>query len=264
METCANGHETPEDQAFCGECGSSTQPSLAICPNGHPVPLQQKYCGQCGAPAASPLTGSAQSPSGRWIADPFARHQYRYWDGGKWTAHVDDAGSPRVDPPPNRTLSRTERWIGAIAGVVTVVLLAGAISAILTRYAPDTTQDRLAVPAISSVAVGPPAASDIKSAPPQPDNPWPVSIVGAPCLPKSGNSVAADGSVTYCVNLYDTATYLWSLIPDQGVVTNQSAGGSDPSIALCIAQTGRSAADCAEYLTRPSAPGDGIATPTNP
>ena len=93
MLTCANGHQNPENQPFCGECGSSTQTSVAICPNGHTVPLRQKFCGQCGAPAASPLAGSTQSSSGRWTTDPYDRHQYRYWDGSKWTAHVGDVGS---------------------------------------------------------------------------------------------------------------------------------------------------------------------------
>jgi hypothetical protein len=161
-------------------------------------------------------------------------------------------------------MSRSDRWIGAIAGVVTVVLLVGAISAFLTRYAPKTTQDQTAAPAISSVVVEPPAAPDINTAPPPPGDPWPVAVVGTPCHPESSNSVAVDGSVTYCVNLWATDTYLWSLIPDQGVVTNQAAAGANPSVALCIAQTGRSDADCAEYLSRPSTPGDGAAPPAVP
>src|SRR5205823_3575697 len=33
----------------------------------------------------------------RWVADP-GRHQYRYWDGEKWTDHVSDAGSTSLDP----------------------------------------------------------------------------------------------------------------------------------------------------------------------
>jgi hypothetical protein len=275
MQTCANGHQNPENQPFCGECGSSTLTSVAICPTGHTVPLRQKFCGQCGAPAASPLAGSTQSSSGRWTTDPYDRHQYRYWDGSKWTAHVGDVGSLGVDPPPIRTMSRSDRWIGAVAGVVTVVLLVGAISAILTRYAPDTAQDQTAAPTISSAAVEPPAPATssvaagpptpaINAPPPPPDNPWPVAVVGTPCHPESSNSVAVDGSITYCVNLWATDTYLWSLVPDQGVVTNQAAAGTNPSVALCIAQTGRSADDCAEYLSRPSTPGDGAAPPAAP
>jgi hypothetical protein len=35
-----------------------------------------------------------------WFADPFARHQYRYWSGTEWTSFVADAGVQSVDPPP--------------------------------------------------------------------------------------------------------------------------------------------------------------------
>ncbi len=35
-----------------------------------------------------------------WLADPFARHDQRYWSGTQWTAHVVDDGVPGTDPPP--------------------------------------------------------------------------------------------------------------------------------------------------------------------
>lgn len=35
----------------------------------------------------------------RWAADPFGRHQYRYWDSAQWTEHVSDNGVLSVDPP---------------------------------------------------------------------------------------------------------------------------------------------------------------------
>jgi hypothetical protein len=34
-----------------------------------------------------------------WYPDPYRRHQTRYWDGGRWTEHVSDGGSPSVDDP---------------------------------------------------------------------------------------------------------------------------------------------------------------------
>ncbi|MEQ1702255.1 MAG: DUF2510 domain-containing protein [Ilumatobacteraceae bacterium] len=34
-----------------------------------------------------------------WHPDPFARHQLRYWDGARWTAHVSNAGVTSSDPP---------------------------------------------------------------------------------------------------------------------------------------------------------------------
>jgi len=35
-----------------------------------------------------------------WLADPFARHEQRYWSGTQWTEHVSDGGVPGTDPPP--------------------------------------------------------------------------------------------------------------------------------------------------------------------
>src|SRR5580704_18341436 len=35
-----------------------------------------------------------------WLADPFARHDQRYWSGSQWTEHVVDDGVPGTDPPP--------------------------------------------------------------------------------------------------------------------------------------------------------------------
>lgn len=35
-----------------------------------------------------------------WYADPFERHQSRYWDGSTWTAHVADHGVGATDLPP--------------------------------------------------------------------------------------------------------------------------------------------------------------------
>ena len=34
----------------------------------------------------------------RWMNDPTGRHQYRYWDGGRWTENVYDAGSRVAGP----------------------------------------------------------------------------------------------------------------------------------------------------------------------
>jgi hypothetical protein len=39
----------------------------------------------------------AATPTG-WHIDPMRRHQYRYWDGGSWTAHVSDDGAQSIDP----------------------------------------------------------------------------------------------------------------------------------------------------------------------
>ena len=33
-----------------------------------------------------------------WYPDPVGRHEYRYWDGSKWTDHVSDGGEQGLDP----------------------------------------------------------------------------------------------------------------------------------------------------------------------
>jgi hypothetical protein len=45
---------------------------------------------------ATRTTGTAPG----WFADPFVRHEQRYWSGTEWTEHVLDHGAPGTDPPP--------------------------------------------------------------------------------------------------------------------------------------------------------------------
>jgi hypothetical protein len=33
-----------------------------------------------------------------WAADPYGRHQWRYWDGGRWTDQVADGSTQSTDP----------------------------------------------------------------------------------------------------------------------------------------------------------------------
>ncbi len=40
--------------------------------------------------------GHTGSPG--WNADPYRRHELRYWDGAAWTDHVSDGGSAGLDP----------------------------------------------------------------------------------------------------------------------------------------------------------------------
>jgi hypothetical protein len=80
-----------------------------------------------------------------------------------------------------------------------------------------------------------------------------VAVIGASCRPYSNNAVTGDGSVAYCARLADTEAFLWSLYPNDLHV----GAGEDPSVAVCMAQTGRAKPECGEYLARPSDPGDG-------
>jgi len=44
-----------------------------------------------------PLPHAPVVPAG-WFADPSGRHRGRYWDGVRWSEHVDDGGVPGIDP----------------------------------------------------------------------------------------------------------------------------------------------------------------------
>jgi hypothetical protein len=49
-----------------------------------------------GATAGRP--SSATAPAAGWFPDPKGRHQFRYWDGESWAAHVSDNGQTALDP----------------------------------------------------------------------------------------------------------------------------------------------------------------------
>jgi uncharacterized protein YxjI len=42
------------------------------------------------------VTGTSEAA---WYADPFGRHEARYYDGARWTEHVSNGGVMRTDPP---------------------------------------------------------------------------------------------------------------------------------------------------------------------
>ena len=43
------------------------------------------------------------SPAPGWYADPYQRHENRYWNGQAWSEHVSDHGQAFVDPPGGMT-----------------------------------------------------------------------------------------------------------------------------------------------------------------
>jgi hypothetical protein len=50
-------------------------------------------------PPVTPQAPTVPGPGGAgWHHDPSLRHQYRYFDGTRWTEHVNDQGRPGVDP----------------------------------------------------------------------------------------------------------------------------------------------------------------------
>lgn len=60
------------------------------------------------AKSTSPLPSASQpvaAAQGQWAADPYGRHQYRWYDGARWTAQVSNHGvaghdEPISSPPP--------------------------------------------------------------------------------------------------------------------------------------------------------------------
>jgi len=88
------------------EAGADTGATAPQAPVTPPADATAPAASQPQAPPAQPQAGpqgppaqpqSAGPPSG-WYPDPSSRHQYRYWDGGRWTEHVSDNGAATVDP----------------------------------------------------------------------------------------------------------------------------------------------------------------------
>jgi hypothetical protein len=76
--------------------GWGTAPAAApVAPIAEAAPAYQPAYAP--APAAAPAAAPAV-PAG-WYADPAARFDLRYWDGGTWTEHVSRAGQQFTDPP---------------------------------------------------------------------------------------------------------------------------------------------------------------------
>ncbi len=58
------------------------------------------------------------TPAG-WLADSTGRHQYRYWDGNRWTEHIADDGVAGIDPLPTTQPTATETVTGVPAATST-------------------------------------------------------------------------------------------------------------------------------------------------
>jgi len=267
--SCVNGHENPDGQYFCGQCGDQLEPTVVICAAGHANADDQRFCGECGAPLAAPPGVEQLSATARWSVDPTGRHQYRYWEGDRWTRHVADRGHFGADRPPKASGRLAESVVALVAGFVTLGLLLGAAADIWVQLSRDaakrsgtaqsaTPQDST-TPSPSEEASAPSPTESAPQEPPgpqEPPEPRPLAVIATPCLPGSSNGTTADGSVSYCERLQDTDTYFWSLYP--GDIPNPRVeDGSDPTIEICMVQTLRTEPDCLEYLKRPSDPGDG-------
>lgn len=70
-------------------------------PPGQPVPGQPAPYGAPpvpGPPPAAPAPAPAPASEAGWKPDPKGAHQFRWWDGGAWTAQVADDGVTTDDP----------------------------------------------------------------------------------------------------------------------------------------------------------------------
>jgi uncharacterized RDD family membrane protein YckC len=67
-----------------------------------------------------------ETPPPGWFADPMGRHEYRYWEGARWSDQVSDAGQVRVDPP---TAPGPPNWpAGSTGGVAAASYRANAVA----------------------------------------------------------------------------------------------------------------------------------------
>jgi Protein of unknown function (DUF2510) len=90
--------------ATCPNCGSTDYdqygPGDEI-PAGiaEPVDLPPPLRNTPDVPAPSPSMPAPPATPPQWGADPYGRHELRFFDGQTWTAAVVDAGAPGVDVP---------------------------------------------------------------------------------------------------------------------------------------------------------------------
>jgi Protein of unknown function (DUF2510) len=67
-----------------------------------PAPVRPVRAAPATAPAPAPPPPAAAPAAGPgapgWAADPYGRHQWRYWDGNRWTDQVADGSTQSTDP----------------------------------------------------------------------------------------------------------------------------------------------------------------------
>ena len=88
-------------------------------------------------------------PAARWAADPYGRHELRFWDGAAWTAHVSDHGVTSHDLVPGVAAGQSAaRADEETAAMPVMPAMAGGAAAGLG--ADDPTVAMPAVPAATS------------------------------------------------------------------------------------------------------------------
>jgi hypothetical protein len=82
----------------------------------------------------SRLEGARTTPAegARWEPDPTGRHEYRYWDGERWTEHIANSGVQSVDdaslaaqidaaPPPHAATTRHTNGLAVASLILSIV-----------------------------------------------------------------------------------------------------------------------------------------------
>jgi hypothetical protein len=69
------------------------RPAPAVAPTAAPAATTTAT-----APAAPSAPPTAPPVAPGWAADPYGRHQWRYWDGSRWTDQVADGSTQSTDP----------------------------------------------------------------------------------------------------------------------------------------------------------------------
>lgn len=247
MRTCPNGHDLPDDDHFCGECGALTVRNAELCAQGHVNSERHKFCGDCGAPLTPPPALGHGDSAGHWWVDPTHRHDFRYFSGSTWTEHVSDVGGGTfgIDPPPPAR-ARSRASIDIVIGVIVLIVVVGAISAVALLFS------RSGQTAMGNVdaqrSVGPITAAPPAQFLPTPTTYRPLAVIGAPCTPSAVIGVQKDGNPAYCERLPDSNTYMWSMywgdIESPYSSDEEPSDREDPNIAVCMMQTGLSREAC--------------------
>ncbi|HKA92656.1 MAG TPA: DUF2510 domain-containing protein [Acidimicrobiia bacterium] len=63
-----------------------------------PAPATTSGTPTATAPTAPSAPPTAPPVAAGWAADPYGRHQWRYWDGSRWTDQVADGSTQSTDP----------------------------------------------------------------------------------------------------------------------------------------------------------------------
>ncbi len=101
---------------------------------GRFLDLREWCVGACGDVRAGVPAG--------WYPDPLARHEYRYWDGARWTDQIADQGRSGVDPVSAPTGAAAARAVSvpaasAVGVGVPVPAQATGVTFVLKSYVPN-------------------------------------------------------------------------------------------------------------------------------